>query len=153
MMNRKMTLSIFTIMLLLICIPVKSYAETFGGLSGVVILDQDENEQNSEEGLQIVVTDYQMEKQSDSYWDLIIGFDVTNWELDTISLVENVQAILSYLDTYTFDAKLDFEGNTEIRILETIHGRMTFSIPKIVAASSSEDISVVMNALGQDLEI
>ena len=93
-------------------------------------------------GLEVTVTDYKLEDAGDNVYKLTLDVRVVNWEPGTVSLDENLGAVLSYKGRYDFPAEIDFSGKTEIKMLETLNGSLTFTLPALVVLTNGDDISI-----------
>lgn len=68
----------------------------------------------------------------DTHKRLVISVTLTNWELATQSISENLQTELVYMNRYRFPATLEFSMEA-IEPLVQLDGNLTFLLPNIVA--------------------
>ena len=140
-------------------------AEGFEGFDVIIVDDGDDTAPNSpdtgiymsptssddEDGLQVkiganhIYSEWNGEKSGSFVW-LAFDAEITNWTLDTLTVVDALKATLTYQDTYAYNGEVVFERD-QIGMLDRLNGQIVFKIPHIVALAQPEELELKTEAL------
>ncbi len=152
---KKRILTLCVAVLTVLALALGACAEgAFDGLEGVVILTPDEGEAGNaapsvgeQSGLVLTLGDSSVEKAGETYANIIFDVSLMNWDLESYELADAVKATLYYEDAYPFTGAFDFGTDTEIGMLVEETGKLTFSVPQIVALADIEALRLELTVL------
>ncbi len=152
---KKYILTLCVAILTVLALALGACAEgAFDGLEGVVILTPDEEQAGNaapavgeQSGLVLTLGDSSVEKAGETYANIIFDVSLMNWDLESYELANAVGAVLYYEDAYPFTGAFDFGTDTEIGMLVEETGKLTFSVPQIVALADIEALRLELTVL------
>ena len=113
-----------------------------------------ENETEQEiGGLDAKATGFWVEEAQEGYWKLGIDVTLTNWTMNTLSLKDNVSGVFFCNEVRLSEAEMDFDGETQIRMLEELTGTLEFTLPVSAAFVKEDDTAITITLKGREITV
>lgn len=106
------------------------------------------------EGLDVQIhsVSYVVEEGNATHTQLVLDANFTNWQTETLSLAESVQAQLTFMDKYAFAGELSF-GQDDIEPLVQLSGVISFRLPNMVTQAPSQSSRLMLTVNGEAVPV
>jgi len=83
---------------------------------------------------------------SDSFAWIVLDVQLMNWEHESLEIMENVQASLTFRNQYSYTGEFSFDQE-QIDSLACCNGQIVIKVPYLVAFASKEELSLSVTLL------